>query len=123
MKIFCIGTTSYKDAMRRYAFDMGAEGHDVRVPKFDDHHLDELRICKQNVAGIEWADEVHIFWDQRSLGTVFDFGAAFALKKPIKIVFMNPKTFANVMRWYENPQLYIEETQHRTEGPGDEVPF
>jgi hypothetical protein len=52
---------------------------------------------------------VHIFWDQRSVGTIFDLGACIALGKKIKIMFMNWKTFANVMRWYEDEEVYEEE--------------
>ena len=98
-KIFCIGTTSYKHMMEAHALDMMDAGHEVRIPKLDDYELDELQICKRNVEDIKWADEVHVFWDQRSTGTVFDFGAAFALGKKIKLVFINQKTFLNVMRW------------------------
>jgi len=109
--------------MRAHALDMKDEGHDVRIPKFDDYNLDELQICRRNVEDIKWADEVHVFWDQRSIGTVFDFGAAFALDKKIKLVFINQKTFLNVMRWYEDPVLYRNETSHAEVGPGSEVPF
>ena len=48
----------------------------------------------------EKADEVHVIWDGRSVGTVFDFGMAFALRKPIKIVYIEPKTITGVMKLY-----------------------
>lgn len=62
--------------------------------------FDDYRICTYNRTIIEWADEVHIMWDQRSMGTIFDFGMAFALRKPIKIVYMEEKTFRGVMEKY-----------------------
>ena len=125
MKIFCIGTTSYKHMMEEYREDLSESRPDleIRIPKFDDYNLDELQICKRNVGDIKWADEVHIFWDQRSIGTIFDFGAVFALGKKIKLVFINQKTFLNVMRWYEDPVLYRNETSHAEVGPGSEAPF
>ena len=123
MKIFCIGTTSYEDLMVNHAETLELRGHEVRIPKFDDYNLDELQICKRNVEDIKWADEVHVFWDQRSVGTVFDFGAAFALGKKIRLVFINRKTFLNVMRWYEDPETYRIETWGEHEGPGPAAPF
>ena len=123
-KIFCIGTTSYKHMMQEYADELNAKADfKVRIPKFDDYHLDELQICKRNVEDIKWADEVHVFWDQRSTGTIFDFGAAFALGKKIKLVFINRKTFLNVMRWYEDSNTYYNETFHTEVGPGPAAPF
>ena len=122
-KIFCIGTTSYKHMMEAHALDMKDAGYDVRIPKFDDYHLDELQICKRNVEDIKWADEVHVFWDQRSTGTIFDFGAAFALGKKIKLVFINQKTFLNVMRWYADSDVYWADVFTKEEGPGPAAPF
>jgi len=124
MKIFIIGTTAYEDLMVDHAETLELDGHEVRIPKFDDYNVDELQICRRNIEDIKWADEIHVFWDQRSMGTVFDFGAAFALDKPIKIIYMNPKTFANVMRWYASPQLYQYEVfSDDEEGPGALAPF
>jgi len=122
MKIFCIGSTSYKEMMEEHQ-KLLSLNHEVRIPKFDDYDLDELQICRRNVEDIKWADEVHIFWDQRSVGTVFDFGAAFALDKKVKLVFINQKTFLNVMRWYESPEVYRMETWNEHEGPGPSAPF
>ena len=123
MKIFCIGTTSYKHMMQDHLYVLEEKGHAVRMPKFDDYNIDELQICKRNVEDIKWADEVHVFWDQRSIGTIFDFGAAFALGKKIKLVFINQKTFLNVMRWYEDSEVYRMETWNEHEGPGPSAPF
>ncbi|RLA87444.1 MAG: hypothetical protein DRG40_00395 [Deltaproteobacteria bacterium] len=102
MKITVIGSTQYRDKIKSYVRELAQRGNVVRVPAFDDHpEWDELRICEYNRRLIEWAEEVHIFWDQRSMGTVFDFGMAFALRKPVKVVYLEPKTFAGVMKKYE----------------------
>jgi len=109
--------------MEEYADTIEDVDIEVRIPKFDDYELDELQICRRNVDDIKWADEVHVFWDQRSIGTIFDFGAAFALGKKVKLIFINLKTFLNVMRWYEDPETYRIETWNEHEGPGPAAPF
>lgn len=101
MRIMIIGSTSYRERMIKYQEILEAEGHEVRRPKFDDFDINELDICIANIEDIKWSERVDILWDQRSTGTIFDFGAVVALQKPIKIVYLNPKTFTNVMLYYE----------------------
>ena len=106
MTITIIGSSQYRDKFDLWKETLEKEGHAVLIPAFDSHKdLDELKICEYNRDKIEQADEVHIIWDQRSGGTVFDFGMAFALRKPIKLVYLEPKTFTGVMRLYEKKQL------------------
>jgi len=101
MKIAIIGTTSYETRMTEHYHDLIMDDHMVEMPAFDYRSVDELAICEHNRRIIEWADEVHIFWDQRSMGTLFDFGMCFALRKKVKIIYMEPKTFKKVMEKYE----------------------
>lgn len=101
MKITIIGTTSYQQRMITHRGQLIKDGHMVLMPIFDHDEKDELGICELNRVRIEWADEVHIFWDQRSMGTIFDFGMCFAMRKRIKIIYMEPKTFKGVMEKYE----------------------
>ncbi len=101
MKIAIIGTTSYQDKMKIHKAQLEKDGHEVFIPAFDSHpDLDDLGVCKFNRGLIEKADEIHMFWDQRSSGTVFDFGMVFALRKPFKIIYMEEKTFRGVMEKY-----------------------
>jgi len=102
MRIAIIGSSQYKDMIAGHAVRLIVQGHEVKAPAFDDFEgLDELGVCEYNRSIIEWAEEVHIFWDQRSMGTIFDFGMAFALRKPVKVVYLEKKTFAGVMKKYE----------------------
>lgn len=104
MKIVIIGSTQYLNKMLSHAKELIVKGHEVKMPAFDnDPDLDELEICEHNLALIGWADRVDILWDQRSFGTIFDFGMAFALRKPIKRVYIEPKTFGGIMKKYEKP--------------------
>lgn len=104
MKIAIIGSTQYLDRMKEHRSILLFQYpcYWVRLPVLDQHpELDELGILTVNREMIEWADEVHVLWDQRSMGTMFDFGMAFALRKHIKIVFLEPKTFTNALKQYE----------------------
>ena len=79
MKIVIIGSTQYKDKFLQHKKNLEEQGHVVRIPAFDSHpELDDLGICYHNRELILWADEVHLIWDQRSTGTIFDFGMVFA---------------------------------------------
>lgn len=102
MKITIIGTTAYQDRMENHKAALKISGHQIKMPAFDNIPcLDEVGVCEHNLDAIKWADEIHIFWDQRSPGTIFDFGMVFALKKPIKIIFLQSKTFTRLMQKYE----------------------
>lgn len=88
-----------------------SQGHIVYYPARDTNQLDGtgLRICKDNRSAIEAADEVHIIWDGKSTGSLFDLGMAFALRKKIVPVFgkfptmSDGKSFQNmVYDWSEN---------------------
>lgn len=104
--IVIIGSTQYIEKIKTHANKLRAKGKEVILPAFDDHpELDELGICEYNRGLIERADEVHIIWDQRSMGTLFDFGQAFALHKKIKIIYLEPKTFGGVMKRYEKKNI------------------
>lgn len=102
MKVLIIGSTQYKKRMEEYAAKLLGQGHEAALPAFDDHpEFTELDICIHNRDLVEWADEIHVIWDQRSLFTIFDLGMAFALRKKLCVIFLEPKTFAGVMRKWE----------------------
>jgi len=42
-----------------------------------------LIICEEHALAMISADQVHIAWDGKSEGCLFDLGMAFILKKPI----------------------------------------
>lgn len=102
MKIALIGSSQYQHKFSEVKARLESDGHIVSIPAFDSHKtLDELGVCEYNRAIIEQSDAVHVIWDQRSIGTVFDFGMAFALRKPVVIEYLESKTFAGVMKKYE----------------------
>jgi hypothetical protein len=101
MNITIIGSSQYKDKFLEVKKRLEGESHVVRIPAFDDHKdLDDLGVCKYNRDLIEWADEIHLIWDRRSTGTIFDFGMCFMARKTLVIEYLEPKTFEGVMIKY-----------------------
>jgi len=93
--------------MQRYVWDMEHEGYDVYYPAVDTDQNDEIgyRICSDNAKAILEADEVHIFWDKDSKGSLFDLGVAFAYGKPL--VLINPEDVDGVEgKSFENMICY-----------------
>lgn len=110
MKIFLICpvrevTDREKVATEKYVLGLEMAGNKVHWPPRDTNQNDSvgLCICQDNRQAIEDADEVHIWWNDKSQGSLFDFGMAFALRK--KIVLANPhlvqstsqKSFSNIL--------------------------
>ena len=84
------------------------EGWTVHYPPRDTRQDDTtgLMICERNLLAITHADAVHVIWDGKSQGCLFDLGIAFALYKPIIVVSLpeatEGKSFQNmVTKWAE----------------------
>ena len=129
MKIFVIcpvrGITETEEtAIEKYVLNLENAGHAVHWPprNTDQNDAVGLRICLDNLMAIEKADEIHIWWNSSSQGSVFDFGMAFALKK--KIILVNKgevektsfKSFGNVLLALdavkESPKTTVEVTTY-----------
>ena len=101
MKILIIGSSQYKDKMLDYAEKMESEGHRVFFPALDDSKFKStLEILETNRKRMASADEVHLFYDGKSHGTIFDFGMAFMAGKPLKIIYINDKSIVDGMKEY-----------------------
>jgi hypothetical protein len=113
-KIFLI--CSVRDATREeilrieeYIKNLEKQGHKVYWPYRDTDQNDPIgkRICTDNATTIIWADEIHIWWTEKSQGSLFDFGMSFMcyILGSKKIVLANPgevkptekKSFNNVL--------------------------
>jgi hypothetical protein len=102
MKILIIGSSQYRDRIEEHAHKLRQAGHTVRIPAFDSHpDLDDFGVCQYNKGLVQTSDEVHMIWDRRSTGTIFDFGMVFMAGVPLKIIYLEPKTFEGVMKKYE----------------------
>jgi len=85
------------------------DGWVVHWPPRDTNQVDDtgLRICTDNAQAIKEADAVHIVWDGKSQGSLFDLGVAFAIGKTIIPIEMpeptDGKSFQNmVAAWSRN---------------------
>jgi hypothetical protein len=107
MKIVIIGSHQYINKFLKHKEQLENEGHEVRIPAFDDYpELDELGVCEHNRDLIRWAERIDLIWDQRSVGTILDFGMVFMAEKPLHVVYLEPKTVTGVMEKYEKRYLY-----------------
>jgi len=113
-KIFLIcpvrnATAEQKEKMEEYIKQQEQLGNKVYYPARDTNQFDDTggwRICSDNKRAIREADEVHIFWDDKSVGSIFDLGVAFAFNK--KLIVVNPeaintsntKSFHNVIDYW-----------------------
>jgi nucleoside 2-deoxyribosyltransferase len=95
-----------RKALLKYVESREREGISVHYPARDTDQDDPvgLDICRQNRDAIAAADEVHVLWDPKSAGSLFDFGMAFALDKPVVVINISDveetpsKSFSNVLR-------------------------
>jgi len=83
-----------------------SEGWQVHYPPRDTEQDDPTgyNICEQNFLAIKRSDAIHIIWDGKSQGCLFDLGMAFALAKKIIPISLpeqtEGKSFQNmVMQW------------------------
>jgi len=81
-------TEEWKDGLSKYVTMLENQGHKVHYPPRDTNQNDNIgyNICIQNKKAIEEADEIHIAWDGKSEGCLFDIGIAFALNKRVQVI-------------------------------------
>jgi len=100
MKIFLICPVrnvqlEERTKIEQYVSSLERSGHSVHWPERDTDQNDAvgLRICKDNRKAIRKADEIHVWWNEKSQGSIFDLGMVFASAK--KIVLANPEMIAS----------------------------
>jgi len=68
-------------------YQENVEGNVVHWPARDTLQTqDSLKICGDNRFAMEHSDEVHVWYEPTSQGSVFDIGMAFVFKKPVFLV-------------------------------------
>ena len=100
-------TKEQKEALKEYKKKLITDGHVPYYPDDDNphEHTDDVGnlICDENRRAIAEADEIHIYWDALSAGTLFDLGIAYALGKRLVIVndadviLTKKKSFSNMI--------------------------
>jgi len=78
----------WKSAIENYVKMLESQGHEVHFPPRDVNQDDRTgyNICEAHREAMEKADVVHIAYDGKSEGCLFDLGMAFALKKRICVI-------------------------------------
>lgn len=115
MRIFIIcpvrdADQQQKNRIVEYTKQLQEAGNEIYYPALDTDQDDSIgyRICKDNALAIKAADEIHIYWDKNSKGSLFDLGVAFAHGKPLKIINMDEveitptKSFSNMIIEWQN---------------------
>jgi len=113
MKTFLICPVRGHDPEELMSIVEGLEskGWQVHYPPRDTNQNDPtgFNICEQNFMAIKRADVVHVFWDGKSQGSIFDLGMAFALNKRIKVISLpeptEGKSFQNMIKDWEGKCL------------------
>ncbi|MBI2108755.1 MAG: hypothetical protein HYT93_01050 [Parcubacteria group bacterium] len=93
MKIFlvCPVTNASKKTnakIAKYVKQLEKQGHRVHWPTLDTEQDDPtggVNICRTNFQAILDADEVHIWYDEKSYGSKFDMGGVFMLTEMLGI--------------------------------------
>lgn len=65
------------------------EGYTIHAPHLNTRQTDLFggySICVQNAQAVASCEEINIYYDKKSTGSVFDLGVAYALKKPLKLL-------------------------------------
>ena len=101
-KVFILGpvrniSQQTEKHIREYANKLRERGYMVYWPLEDTDQKDKvgLRICMDNREAIFEADEVHIWFDSNSIGSIFDLGMVFAFlrENPKKVFIINKSNF------------------------------
>lgn len=104
-----IATAEDVENLEAYTSRLEADGNRVHLPHRDTKQTGtSLEINLQNFNAIKEADEVHIFYNNKSQGIHFDLGVCFALGKKIKVIqyrvdgmFVTPETFVLTAKSYQ----------------------
>ena len=100
-KIFLIcPVRNATDEQRKWIEDFAREkqydGYTIHAPHLHTRQIDLFggyAVCKQNAEAVASSQEIDIYYDQSSTGSVFDLGVAYALHKPLRLLNKEEITF------------------------------
>lgn len=93
-KIFLIcpvrnATDNQKQWIENFVKEKHTEGYIIHAPHLHTVQSDLFggyAICRQNANAVATSEEIDIYYDQSSTGSVFDLGVAYALNKPLVLL-------------------------------------
>lgn len=77
-------TPEQEAAISAYVARLEAQGYTVHDPRRDTVQEDDsngFQVCEQNARAILDADEVHVWWEPTSEGSIFDLGMVWMLRE------------------------------------------
>jgi len=100
-KIFLIcpvrnATLEQREWIENFVSEKYSEGYIIHAPHLHTRQTDLFggyAICVQNAEAVATSEEIDIYYDQSSTGSVFDLGVAYALQKPLKLLNKNEIIF------------------------------
>lgn len=100
-KIFLIcpvrnATLEQREWIENFVNEKYNEGYIIHAPHLHTRQTDLFggyAICVQNAEAVATSQEIDIYYDQSSTGSVFDLGVAYALHKPLKLLNKNEIAF------------------------------
>ncbi len=93
-KIFLIcpvrnATPEQRKWIEDFARQKESDGYQIHAPHLHTRQEDLFggyTICKKNEEAVATSEEIDLYYDQSSTGSVFDLGAAYQLEKPLKVL-------------------------------------
>lgn len=93
-KIFLIcpvrnATPEQRKWIENFVYEKYNNGYIIHAPHLHTRQSDLFggyAICKQNALAVATSNEINIYYDQTSTGSVFDLGVAYALNKPLVLL-------------------------------------
>lgn len=94
-----------REEIEEYKQGLEREGDEVYFPPENTDQSDPygLKISLENKEGMEEADEVHVYWNEKSRGSVHDLGMLTMSEKPLHLInredleFTEGKSLTNVV--------------------------
>lgn len=102
-------TEEEKNKILNYVKELEKQGHTVKCPFRDTNQTDKigLHIVEEHTQDILWADQIHIWWNPTSEGSIWDIAQSYLAMRLMtkKMVLINPedieltpdKSFTNVV--------------------------
>ena len=103
-------TDDEKEFIQNYISKLEGEGYNVHYPARDTKQDGDpigLRICSDNRAAIQNADEIHVYWNGKSSGSLFDLGMTFMAEKPI-VLFNRDQVERTASKSFQNVLLDLD---------------
>ena len=110
-----------KDETEAIVKQLESAGWTVHWPHRDTNQNDDTgyQVCLDNREAIEKANNIHVVWDGKSEGALFDLGMAFAFAKPLHLISIptptEGKSFQNMMREWSRITKQLEVLQKSNE--------